>query len=198
MFTGLKRLRNYCNLSSVESIHLRLTPQHIVRAFPSVPIGTNPLIRPITDVGNALPALRITVALPPTPVLHLIHQQVQLRARQVFDGMKIPLVAKPTTQPAVAATYVQTLSTDLRKDQPALQTMKSFFQHHRQEIFKVKELPAGVSPKATFPSKSELLHRRAFGKHVSCQSYTVEKSFSQIAVLLWKYAFVTEVCTTLV
>ena len=76
--------------------------------------------------------------------------------------------------------------------------MKTFFQHHRQEVFKVKELPAGVSPKAMFPSKAELLHRRAFGKHVLCQSYTVEKSFSQIAVLLWKYAFVTEVCTTLV
>ena len=89
------------------------------------------------DVGNILPPPRITVTLPPTPVLYLIHQQVQLRARQVADGMKIPLAANPTTPPAVAATYVQTLSTDLQKDQPALQTMKSFFQHHRQEIFKV-------------------------------------------------------------
>ena len=112
--------------------------------------------------------------------------------------MKIPLAAKPTTLKAVAAKFVHTLSLDLRKDQSALSNMKTFFQHHRQEIFKVKELPAGVSPKATFPSKSELLHRRAFGKHVSCQSYTVEKSFLQIAVLLWKYPFITEVCTTLV
>ena len=120
MITGLTRLQNYCHVSAVESIRLRLTPQHIIRSFSSVQIGTSQIIRPITDVGNKLPVPRITVALPPTHVLHLIHQQVQLRARQVSDGMKIPLATKPTTQKPVAAQYVQTLSIDLRKDQSAL------------------------------------------------------------------------------
>ena len=105
------------------------------------------------DISNALPVLRITVALPLTHILHLIHQQVQLQARQVSDGMKIPLTAKPTTLKAVAGKFVQTLSIDLWKDQSALKNMKTFFQHHGQEIFKVKEFPAGVSPKAMFPSK---------------------------------------------
>ena len=139
MFTGLPCLRNYCHRSAVESIHLRLTPQHIVRSLQSAPIGISPIIRSITDVANPLPVPRITVALPPIHVSHLTHQQVQLRSRQVSDGMKIPLAAKPTTPKAVAAKFVQTLSMDLWKDQSALKNMKTFFQHHRQEIFKVKE-----------------------------------------------------------
>ena len=150
----------------------------------SVPTGTSLIIRPIMDIGKAVPVPRITVALSLTPVLHLIQQQVQLQARQVSNGMNVPIAAKPTTPKPVAAKFVSTLALYLQKDQRALKNMKTFFQHHRREVFEVKILPAGVLPKATFPSKCELLHRRAFGKYVSCQSYTVEKSFSQIAVLL--------------
>ena len=73
--TGLAYLRNYCHLSSVKLIHLHLIPAHIVRSFMSVPIGTSPTVRSIMDVGNAVPVPRITVILPPTPVLHLIQQQ---------------------------------------------------------------------------------------------------------------------------
>ena len=61
----------------------------------------------------------------------------------------------------------------------------------------MKTVPAGILQKAMFPSKSNDLNRRAFGKYVSCQSYNVEKLFLQIAVLLWKYSFITKVCTTL-
>ena len=115
MFTGLTRLWNYCHVLAVKSIHLRLTPQHIVQSILSVPIGTSPIIRPITDVGNTLLVPRITVALPLTHVLHLIHQQVQLRARQVSNGMKIPLAAKPMTPKAVAVKFVTTHSLYLQK-----------------------------------------------------------------------------------
>ena len=75
--------------------------------------------------------------------------------------------------------------------------MKIEMKARKKEIFRIKRLPLGITAAKTWPSRSDLVISRAFGKPNLAQSYSVPKSLSHIAVLLWKYSFFDDTNETL-
>ena len=167
---------------TIKYIKLRLTPDHIKLSFPQ-------LFTPSTSITLGVHSIYFSslapIALPKTAILTLIYKQVQLRATQLTDGMKISLALLANTPLEIVQKHIITLSHDIWKDQLALADMKTFMKINHNELFQVKQLPLGVSPTETFPSEIKMIYRQAL---VSTTQrvfiLSKKKKLSQITVLL--------------
>ena len=173
--SGITHLRKYCHTTWHEAQHLSLTPTHVKESFPPSSTFRGPASS--------------TFARPPTHVSTMLHNAALLRRKQTAAGLRIPIATHATTDNSISAAYIRQLSTNMREDTVPLASMKAHLTTHRKDIFAVKQLPPGVRPEDTYPSRSKLIAKRAFGKHNLARSYTVPTSLSHITILLWKYNY---------
>lgn len=107
--------------------------------------------------------------------------------------MSIKLKPEPNTKPTLVAGRLKTYSANMRDNQRTLEQLKKKVAENRKELFKPKLIPHNTDPDWTYPSRSELETRRAFGKKNLARSYRVSPSLLQIAVFIWKYNYDPEV-----
>ena len=85
----------------------------------------------------------------------------------------------------------------MRDDQRTLEQLKTKVAENRKELFKPKLIPHDTDPEWTYPSRSELETRQAFGKKNLAKLYRVSPSLLQIAVFIWKYNYIPKVSKTI-
>ena len=187
---SIANIDKYCNQSTKESIQLALIPKHIKESFP------HRFPSYIRD-ANTLPKIETFVHKEPTrkPTIlsKTIWQQSLLRRKQCIEGMSIKLEPEPNTEPNLVVSRLKAYSANMRDDQRTLEQLKTKVAENRKELFKPKLIPHDTDPEWTYPSRSELETRRAFGKKNLAKSYRVSPSLSQIAVFIWKYNYDPEV-----
>ena len=59
-------------------------------------------------------------------------------------------------------------------------------------IFQVNKLPKDTDPKEFYPTSTQLLRQKAFGKNNLFKSFNVIPNFANIAVILWKGPWLNE------
>ena len=122
--------------------------------------------------------------------LHLLatslRKQCTLQEKQVKAAAAVTFADEPTTSPEKAANLVKNLSNGMREDTMHYRSLRKDLEKDRRHLFKVENLPKNVKPEETYPSRAKLIRCRAFGKPCISKSYSVEKSFRQCCVILWK------------
>ena len=200
---GLHRLQQFGRDMTRQVSTLGHIPKHIIQAFPSKQKNVSTSASLVSRILRSDTAVlrrgmvskhvltkkhKATYRHPKrlVKVATILEKQASLQRKQVLAAQAVRAASIANTPPSIARKMVEKLSRGMRSDHTMLNSIKKTLVKDRKEIFAVKQLPKGISPEKTYPSPTNLLKRRAFGKPMLSKSYCVTPSLWHVAIIIWK------------
>ena len=103
------------------------------------------------------------------------------------EAEEIPIAdpKKPKSKQQITL-FIRKLSKGTRKDAKTLKHIKDNYMNNPTNIFQVNKLPENTDPNFFYPTSSQLLRQKAFGKNNLFKLFNAIPNFANIAVIMWK------------